>query len=81
MNKHVLAESDKRELELQRYHALQAIDILLADLPRLRQMVEEAPFYGFQREATPVIDSIKKKGEATWVRVQLMFSTVNGSTL
>jgi predicted RNase H-like nuclease len=81
VNKHVLTESDKKELELQRYHALQAIDVLLADLPHLRQMVEEAPFYCFQREAMPVIDSIKKKGEATWVRVQLMFSTINGSTL
>lgn len=81
MNKHVLTVSDKKELEMQRDYALKAIDALLADLPLLRLMVEEAPFDGFQREATPMIDTIKRKGEKTWVRVQLMFSTINGSTL
>lgn len=63
MNKHVLTKSDKNELELQRYYALKAIDDLLRELPLLRVMVEEAPFDGFQNEATPSSMRQRKTGQ------------------
>jgi hypothetical protein len=50
---------------MQQEHALKAIDALLADLPFLRIIVEEAPYDGFQHEATPVIHTIEKNGRAT----------------
>jgi len=42
MNKHILTD-DKRELEMQRAHALKAIDALLAELLFLRMRIEERP--------------------------------------
>jgi hypothetical protein len=81
VTKHILTDDDKRELEMQRAHALKAIDDLLAQLPFLRVMVQEGPYDGFEREAAPIIKSVERKARATWVRVQLMFSTIAGSKL
>jgi hypothetical protein len=81
MHKHILTDDDKRELEMQRAHPLKAIDALLAELPFLRVMIEEAPYDGFQHEATPIIGRVEKNARATWVRVQLMFSTIAGSKI